>query len=206
MPKPLAAFPAGPTKNIIGTRARSSNNNMASAARPTWLCVPDMGNTNAVEDIDSASASHKAGSTCHPNRTSVPPINIAGTQQFRGADTEHHRAHPDQAPKAQLQPDRKQQEDDAQLGKPLDPFRIADRNPIQPGIAVRQCAQPEWAGNDADQDETDNRINLEPGEGGNNDPRCTKDGQRVTQRRGNMEFARHGFLKHGRHRLSPSEA
>jgi hypothetical protein len=44
-------------------------------------------------------------------------------------------------------------------------------------------------------DESDNRIDLESGKGGNDDTRRTQDGQRIAERRGNVELASHAFLE-----------
>ena len=72
-----AAPPAAPMRNSIGTSARSSNRSIARAARPTGLCVPDIGNTSAVEDIASANASQSALIGGRLATISAPPINAA---------------------------------------------------------------------------------------------------------------------------------
>ena len=41
-------------------------------------------------------------------------------EQLAGADSEHQPPHPPQAPEAQLQPDREEQQDDAEFGERLD--------------------------------------------------------------------------------------
>ena len=96
--------------------------------------------------------------------------------------------HRHQAAKAELQPDREQQQDDAELGERLDAFRVGDRDPFEPGIAAGQRAQAERPGDDPDQDEADDRVDLEAGEGRDDDPGRAEDGQRVAQCRMSCGF------------------
>ena len=51
---PPACGAIAPSRNTIGTSARSSNSSMPSADRPTGLWVPTSGSTSAVEDRASA--------------------------------------------------------------------------------------------------------------------------------------------------------
>ena len=41
---------SAPSMKMIGTSARSSNNSIEKAARPTALCVPTIGSTTAVDE------------------------------------------------------------------------------------------------------------------------------------------------------------
>ena len=74
------------------------------------------------------------------------------------------------------------------------PFGSVIETQSQPGILAGQRAQAERAGDDSDQDEADDRIDPEAGEGGNDDPRRAEDDQRVAERRGHLEFAGHAAL------------
>ena len=77
LPALAAAPPAAPIRNSIGTSARSSNNSIASAARPTGLWVPLIGSTSAVELIASARLSHNALCVGQSTATRKPPISAA---------------------------------------------------------------------------------------------------------------------------------
>ena len=97
---------------------------MARAARPTWLCVPEMGRTSAVDDMASASAS-SAGSIGQPNTISAPPISSA-VSSISAAPMPNTIVRIATAAEAELQPDREQQEDDAEFGERLDAVRIGN--------------------------------------------------------------------------------
>ena len=63
---PLAYGAIAPSANTIGTSARSSNSSIASAERPTGLCVPTSGMTIAVDDSASARPSAIAADVLWP--------------------------------------------------------------------------------------------------------------------------------------------
>ena len=65
-PPPAAWGAIAPSRKIAGTRARSSNSSMASAARPTDVRVPAIGRTNAVDDMASARPIPSAPFQCCP--------------------------------------------------------------------------------------------------------------------------------------------
>jgi hypothetical protein len=118
-----------------------------------------------------------------------------GAKHFGRADAEHHLAHRDEPLETQLEPDREQQQDDSELGEGFDPPGVGDRDRFQPFVAADQRAKTERTGNDPDQDEPDHRVDPEPGERRDDDPRRAEDGQRIGQGRGQVEFAGHRLLK-----------
>ena len=66
-----------PSRKMIGTSAKSSNSNMASASLPTGLVVPEIGNTNAVDESASASPRPSAAVLFSPRSASGMPISSA---------------------------------------------------------------------------------------------------------------------------------
>jgi hypothetical protein len=58
---------SAPSMKMIGTSAKSSNNSMEKAARPTALWVPTIGSTTAVDDRASARPRPKAPAADCPN-------------------------------------------------------------------------------------------------------------------------------------------
>ena len=72
-----SAPPRAVNRNSKGTSARSSNSNIANAARPTALVVPAIGITSAVDDIASARPSTAAAAMPLPVATSPAPISTA---------------------------------------------------------------------------------------------------------------------------------
>ena len=179
-----------PSRNTIGTSARSSNSSMASAARPTGLCVP----TAAARARSTTRPARGRGRSTpvgalHRCRYSPPPIRIARAEQLGGADAEHQPAHAPQPAERQLEPDREQQQDDAELGERLDRVRVGDRHVVEPGMSPVERAEPGRPDDHADQDEADDRRDPKPREGRDDDPGGAEDHQRVAEARG-REVAR----------------
>ena len=73
-PSAVIAGEMAPRRKMIGTIATSSNNNIASAALPTGLLVPDIGSTRAVEESANASPSPKAPAGFCPRRYRTDPM------------------------------------------------------------------------------------------------------------------------------------
>ncbi len=107
------------------------------------------------------------------------------------AYAEHRGTHGHQAPEAQFQPDREQQQDDAQLRERVDRMGIGDGHVIEPAELVGQPAQAGGTDDHADNDEPDDGGNPEAGEGGNHDAGCAEDDQGVAEAR-RAEFSLHG--------------
>ena len=99
--------------------------------------------------------------------------------QLAGADAEDEPPHPPEPAERQLQPDREEQHDDAELRERLDRMGVADRDVVEPGRPVAELAEPERPDQDADQDEADDRADPDPREGGNDDPGRAQDDERV---------------------------
>ena len=143
-----------------GTSARSSNSSIASAARPTGLWCPTIGSTSAVEDMRQREAERdRAGSALahqqqpDADQIAAEPISSAAPTPNTSWRIDHSRR------KRQLEPDREQQQDDAELGERLDRLGVGDGDVVQPRIAVRS-ARPAPNGPDqhADEDEADDRA------------------------------------------------
>ena len=60
-------------------------------------------------------------------------------------------------------------------------MRIGDRDQLSHGWAGGERAEPIGAGDDADEDEADDRADPEPREGGDDDPRRAQDDQRIAE-------------------------
>ena len=182
MNSPVSACPPiSSIKNSIGTNARSSNSSMAKADRPTGLSIPVIGRTRAVDDSASASPS----ATALGDRDTEG--NQSGADQDRTADQlaathpEHRPPHAPKPSEADVQSSREKQEDDPQLGEGLDRVRIADRDRVEPRMRRGQRAERIGAGNDADDDEADDRRDPEARKCGNDDPGGAKDRQRIAE-------------------------
>ena len=130
---PCACGASAPSAKTIGTSARSSNSSIAKAERPTGLAVPTSGSTTAVDDKASAMPSAKAAIQPCAGRWMPTPISSAETEQLGRADAEHQPPHPPQPPERQLQPDREEQQDDAELGERLDRVGVGDGDIVEPG-------------------------------------------------------------------------
>ena len=114
------------------------------------------------------------------------------TQQFHRTQPEDRAAHRPQPSERQLQPDREQQQHDAEFGEGFKPNRVADGDVGQPWMCIDGRAQPVWPDHHADQDEPDHRGNPEPREQRDDDPGSGEDYQRIAKRRRGHEGHRSG--------------
>ena len=136
---------------MIGTIARSSNSSIASAERPTGLVVPTSGSTSAVEESASARPS-----ATEPLQALAEHVTARGrasraqTEQLGRADPEHQPPHRPQAAEGELEPDREEQEDDAELGERLDRLGVGDGDIVEPGHLAGHRAEPGRADQQAD--------------------------------------------------------
>ena len=101
------------------------------------------------------------------------------TGELGGADSEHQPPHRPQPAERQLEPDREEQEHDAELGERFDPVRVGDGDVVEPRILPGQRAEPGRADQHADEDEADDRADADSGKGGDDDPGGAEDHQRV---------------------------
>src|SRR3546814_15702233 len=85
------------------------------------------------------------------------------TTLFRsgGADPEDQLAQLPQAAERQFEPDREEQQDDAELAEQRDILGRPDRDMLEPRILARERAEPLRADAQADADEADNRRAAE---------------------------------------------
>ena len=101
------------------------------------------------------------------------------SEQLGGPGAKHQPAHAPQPPERKLQPNRKQQQDDAQLGKWLDRVGIGDGHIVEPRLRRSHRAKAVRPDQHYDQDEADDRADAEPRKSRDDDARGAKDDQRV---------------------------
>ena len=144
---------SGPTPAVARRRHRAQARRRSGPAQrlrtaacrarrgPTADCVPTSGRTIAVEDSASARPSPiEPGIPC-PIRCRPPPM-IAAQPRSSAAPTPNTIRRIDHSRrKRQLEADRKQQEDNAELGERLDRVRVRDRQIVQPRMLGRERAQ-----------------------------------------------------------------
>src|SRR6185369_16616967 len=111
-----------------------------------------------------------------------------GPEQFSRARPEHQSPHSPQPSERQLEPDREEQQNYAELGKGLDAVGVRDGDIVQPRMITRERPKPVRADEHADQDEADDRTDSDPGEGRNDDPGGAQDDEGVAEAR-RAEFA-----------------
>ena len=168
------------SRNSIGTSARSSNSSIAKAVLPTGLSMPEIGSTSAVDESasarPSATALEPACRSRAARRRSTPRSRSA--RRCRARTPAPHRS---KAPEADVQPDGEEQQDDAELGEGLDRLPVADREERLARDAAAPARRARTARSDSDEDEADDRRDLEPGEGRDDDASRAEDHQRVLE-------------------------
>ncbi len=138
---------------------------------------------------------HDPAAAARAESPAEPAEQQRGQQHLRAAQPEHRLAHRAEALEAHLKPDGEEEEEDAELGEGLDGVGIGDADRAQPRPALRPAAEQVRAAEHADEDEAEHRRDPEPREGRDDDPRRAEHGQRVRQRRTEVERVRHAAFK-----------
>ena len=89
--------------------------------------------------------------------------------------------HGDETPEAQLQTDREQQQDDAQLGEGIDRVRVGDGQVVEAGYLVRKAAEPSRADDHTNNDEPYDRRNPQARKCRDDDSGSGKNDERVAK-------------------------
>ena len=152
-------------------------------------CVPTIGSTSAVDDMASARPSAIAPARLCPSRYSADADQQRADRAARPRRPRTPAARiAHKPPEAKLEPDREQQQDDAELGERLDRLGVGDgERSSATGCVARQRAEPGRPDQHADQDEADHRADPEAGEGRDDDPGRAEDHQRVAEARTSMK-------------------
>jgi hypothetical protein len=182
---------------MIGTMAMSSNSSIASAARPTGVCVPEIGSTSAGRAERQREAERERARPVFARQHQAPGQQPGADQQLERSEAEHLPAHRPKTIERQLEPDGEQQQHDPQFGERLQPLRLGDREVEQPVVLSDQPPEAVRADEQADEDEADDRGDAEAGKDRDDDPRRAQYHQCVGHRVGEG-FAMHSLTMAGR--------
>ncbi len=179
--RPACAGRARPARRRSG---RSPDPRTAASrrriGRPGWSCRQAAGPPRSRTRRARGRARSEVVQPAPP-RWSATPIRMAEASSCAGADAEDQPAHPPEPAERQFQPDREEQQDDAELGERLDRMGVGDRDVVEPGRLLAELAEPERPDQHADQDEADDRADPEAGEGRDDDPGRAEDHERVAK-------------------------
>ena len=179
---PVSAWPPiSSIRKIIGTSARSSNRSIEKAG----LADGSFGARDRKDERGRGQRQREAerdrGGDRRPGQEQARADQHSAADQFGASDPEHRPAHAPQSAEADVQPGRKEQQDDPELGEGLDPVRVADREQVQPAVLQRERAERERAGDHADEDEADDRRDPHSRERRDDDPGGAKHDQRIAE-------------------------
>ena len=181
LPSPCGAI--APSANTIGTSARSSNSSIASAERPTGLCVPTKGITIAVEDSASARPSATEPDALCPMAKTPPPIISAQPASSAAPTPNTSRRIESKRRNDSSSPTENSSRTIPSSAKGSMPLGVRNGHVIERRIMPGERAEAEGADDHSNDDEADDRRDLQAGEGRDDDPGGAEDDQRVTEAR-----------------------
>ena len=161
--------------NRIGATARSWKSSTEKLARPdgalSRFCSASTGITIAVEESASARPIRAAAMTlCVAIKARIATASVQ-SQHLQGAEPEHKAPQNSQALPGQLDPDREQQEHDAELCQMRGLVPPRDGHPIDPGILRHDAPEPIRAEQRARAEESQHRADPQPMEQRHDDAR-----------------------------------